>query len=80
MKLKDLVVRLTSMRSTIMAVVSAILTVMVALKVVSDNALVDGLAVTGNLFDALLVILGSITSVSLLLSKDSKVIEKELSE
>ena len=78
--LKDLVARLTSAKTTVMGVITALLTVLVALKVVGDDALVDGIAATGNLYDAVIVILGSITTIGLVLSKDSDVVEKELTE
>ena len=75
--LKDIIARLTSAKTTIMGVITALLTVLVAVGVVTQDGLTEGLAATGNLYDAILVILGSISSIALLFSKDSSVVEKE---
>jgi hypothetical protein len=75
--LKDFIARLTSYKTTLMAAVTGILTVLVAVKVVQADALTEGVAATGQLFDAVLALLGAISSIALLFSKDSSVVEKE---
>jgi len=71
--MKDFIARLASAKTTIMGVVTALLTILAAFNLASQDALAEGLAATGNLYDAVLVILGSISSIALVLSKDSGV-------
>lgn len=73
MKLKDLIARLTSAKTTVMGVVTALLTVLVAVGVIGQDALTEGLTATGNLYEAIVVILGSISAIALVLSKDTGV-------
>lgn len=78
--LKDIIARITSAKTTVMGVITALLTVLVAVGVISQDGLTEGLSATGNLYDAILVILGSISSIALLFSKDSDVVERETIE
>lgn len=68
--MKDFIERLTSYKSTLMAAVTGILTILVAVKIVSGDALADGIVATGNLFDSVVVLLGAGLAVYQLFTKD----------
>jgi hypothetical protein len=67
--MNDLIARLTSLKSTVLAVITGLLTVAVAVGVVSDEALTQGITATGNLYEAIIVALGSIGTIVALLAK-----------
>jgi hypothetical protein len=76
--MKDFLARLTSYKTTVMALITGLLTILVATGVISSDSLTDGLAASGELYDAVVSIGGAIVSVILLFSKDSSVIEAEV--
>jgi hypothetical protein len=69
--MKDVIARLTSWKSTVMAVITGLLTVGVALKIVGDDALTAGIAATGNLYEAVIALLGSVLAIIQLFAKDA---------
>jgi len=78
--MKDLIARLTSIKTTVMGVITALLTVLAAIGVADKDAVNGGILATGELYDAILVVLGSVSTIALIFSKDSEVVEKEVIE
>ena len=78
--MKDFIARLTSYKTTIMGVITALLTVLAAIGVADQDDVSGGIVATNELYDAVLVVLGSISTIALIFSKDSDVVEKEVIE
>lgn len=75
--LKDLIARLTSVKTTVMGVVTALLTVLVAVGVLQQDDASEGAVALDQLYQGVLAVLGGIASIALIFSKDSNVVEKE---
>jgi len=76
--MKDFIARLTSYKTTIMGVITALLTVLAAVGVADQDDVSGGIVATNELYDAVLVVLGSISTIALIFSKDSEVVEREM--
>jgi len=75
--LKDLIARLTSVKTTVMGVVTALLTVLVAVGVLQQEDASEGTVALDQLYQGIIAVLGGISSIALIFSKDSSVVEKE---
>lgn len=68
--MKDFIERLTSFKSTFISVITGILTVAVAMKLIDSDVLTNGIAATGNLYDAVALLLGAVVTIWQLFKKD----------
>jgi hypothetical protein len=68
--LQGFIDRLISYKSTALAVITGLLTVLVAVGVVKAEALTDGVAATGQLFEAIIALLGVIVTLGQLFRKN----------
>ena len=75
--LKDLIARLTSVKTTVMGVVTALLTVLVAVGVLQQEDASEGAVALDQLYQGIIAVLGGVSSIALIFSKDSTVVEKE---
>ena len=75
--LKDLIARLTSVKTTVMGVVTALLTVLVAVGFIQQEDASEGTVALDQIYQGVLALLGGVSSIALIFSKDSSVVEKE---
>ena len=67
--LQGLVDRLLSWQSTVVAVITGLLTILSATGVIGADALTDGIAATGQVYEAIITLLGAVVSVAALFTK-----------
>lgn len=75
--LKDLIARLTSVKTTVMGVITALLTVLVAVGVLKPEDASEGTVALDQIYQGVIALLGGVSAIALIFSKDSEVVEKE---
>lgn len=70
--LQEIIARLTSWKSTALAVVTGLLTILSATGVIKADALTDGIAATGQLYEVIVTLLGVIVTIISLFKKESE--------
>lgn len=73
--LQDIIDRLISWKSTVIAIITGLLTVLAAVGVVKADALSDGIVATGQLFETVVTLLGTILTIIGLFRKDPAEVE-----
>lgn len=67
--------RLISWKSTAIAVVTGLLTILSATGVITADALTDGIAATGQVYEAVITLLGALVTVIALFTKAPEEVE-----
>ena len=75
--LQNLIDRILNIKSTAIAVVSAALTILAAIGLADKDALSEGLAATNSIFEAVVVLLGAVSTFVSLFSKDNETVAAE---
>lgn len=73
--MQGIIDRLISWKSTALAVVTGLLTILSATGVIDAEALTDGIAATGQLYEVIVTLLGVIVTVLALFKKDEAEVE-----
>lgn len=73
--LQGIIDRLLSWKSTALAVVTGLLTILSATGVINADALTDGITATGQLYEVIVTLLGVIVTIISLFKKDAAEVE-----
>lgn len=73
--LQGLIDRLLSWKSTVLAVITGLLTILSATNVISADALTDGITATGQLYEVIVTLLGIVVTLVQLFKKSPEEVE-----